>query len=278
MPKINVYLPDDLAEAVRAAGLPVSPICQQALAQALRMVEAARAGIEVIRDPGFDPGGHPRISGRIAARMTPRLHEAIRLARVAAGPGEYVDTRHLLAGVLDEADNLGTRLLEALGVDLAALRAAAARAGSGEQAPGTEDQQDARARVIAEAAAAIAAERSGPAAGDASADRAGTTVWDGLTVPARLVVAGALEAVVDLGHNYIGCEHLLLALAGQDDSETAGLLRSAGADPASLRQAITTATAGSAQARQAAPTLAARLDDVVRRLEEIEGRLAAGGL
>ena len=62
MPKINVYLPDDLAAAVRAAGLPVSPICQQALAEALRMMEAARAGIEVIRDPGFDPGKHPRIS------------------------------------------------------------------------------------------------------------------------------------------------------------------------------------------------------------------------
>jgi hypothetical protein len=31
-------------------------------------------------------------------------------------------------------------------------------------------------------------------------------------------------------------------------------------------------------ARQAAPTLASRLDDVVRRLEEIEGRLAADGL
>jgi ATP-dependent Clp protease ATP-binding subunit ClpA len=261
MPKINVYLPDDLAAAVRAAGLPVSPICQQALAEALRMMEAARSAIEVIRDPGFDPGKHPKISARVVARMTPRLHEALRLARAAAGPGEYVQTRHLLIGVLDEGENLGTRLLEALDVDLAALRAAAARAGSGEPAPETGDQQDGLV-----------------AGGDNATDRAEAPVWDGLTAPARLVIAAALEAALDLGHNYIGCEHVLLGLVGQDDSGTAGLLRRAGADQASLRQAITTASAGFVHARQAAPTLAVRLDDVVRRLEEIEGRLAAGGL
>jgi ATP-dependent Clp protease ATP-binding subunit ClpA len=278
MPKINVYLPDDLAEAVRAAGLPVSPICQQALAQALRMVEAARAGIEVIRDPGFDPGKHPRISARVAARMTPRLHDAVRLARAEAGPGGHVEPRHLLIGVLDEADNLGTRLLEALDVDLAALRAAAARAGSGESASGTEGQQDARARAIAGAVQAIVAGSGARAAGDDSADRAGAPVWEGLTAPARLSVAAALEAVVDLGHNYLGCEHLLLGLASQDDSDTAVLLRRAGADPASLRRAITTAGAGYGHARQAAPTMAARLEDIASRLEDIEGRLAAGGL
>jgi ATP-dependent Clp protease ATP-binding subunit ClpA len=270
MPKINVYLPDDLAAAVRAAGLPVSPICQQALAEALRMVEAARAGIEIIRDPAFDPGKHPRISGRVAARMTPRLHEAIRIARAAAGPDGLVETRHLLIGVIDEADNLGTRLLEALDVDLAALRAEATQAGPGEPGPQTEDHQDARARAIADAVKALTPR--------AAEEGNGALVWDGLTMPARLAIAGALEASVDLGHNYIGCEHLLLGLAAQDDSGTAGLLGRAGADPASLRRAITTAAAGFVQARQAAPTVAARLDDVVRRLEEIEGRLAGGGL
>ena len=42
MPKINVYLPDDLATAVREAGIPVSPVCQKALAEAVRLV--GRAG------------------------------------------------------------------------------------------------------------------------------------------------------------------------------------------------------------------------------------------
>lgn len=276
MPKINVYLPDDLAASVRAAGLPVSPICQQALAQALRMMAAARAAIEVIRDPGFDPDSHPRISARVAARMTSRLHEALRLARVAAEPGEHVETRHLLAGVLDEEGNLGARLLDAMEVDLAALRAAAGRAGSGEPVPGTADQQDARARVVADAVRAITQDRRAP--GEDDTDRAGTLVWDGLTLPARLAVAAALKAALDLGHNYVGCEHLLFGLASQDDSDTAGLLRRAGADPARLWQAITNAAAGYGHARQAASTMAARLEEIVGRLADIEGRLAAGGL
>ena len=34
-PKINVYLPDELASEVKAAGIPVSAVCQQALADAV---------------------------------------------------------------------------------------------------------------------------------------------------------------------------------------------------------------------------------------------------
>ena len=42
MPKINVYLPDDLADAVRDTGVPVSAICQRALEQAVRRITAIR--------------------------------------------------------------------------------------------------------------------------------------------------------------------------------------------------------------------------------------------
>ena len=42
MPKINVYLPDDLAEAVRDSGLPVSAVCQRALEDAVRRITAIR--------------------------------------------------------------------------------------------------------------------------------------------------------------------------------------------------------------------------------------------
>ncbi|HZD98902.1 MAG TPA: type II toxin-antitoxin system CcdA family antitoxin, partial [Micromonosporaceae bacterium] len=42
MPKINVYLPDELAEAVKEAGVPVSAICQRALEQAVRRITAIR--------------------------------------------------------------------------------------------------------------------------------------------------------------------------------------------------------------------------------------------
>ena len=40
-PKINVYLPDELAAEVKAAGIPVSAVCQQALADAV-----ANQGVE----------------------------------------------------------------------------------------------------------------------------------------------------------------------------------------------------------------------------------------
>ncbi len=42
MPKINVYLPDELAEAVRDAGVPVSTVCQRALEHAVRRITAIR--------------------------------------------------------------------------------------------------------------------------------------------------------------------------------------------------------------------------------------------
>jgi ATP-dependent Clp protease ATP-binding subunit ClpA len=42
MPKINVYLADDLAEAVKDAAVPVSAVCQRALEQAVRRVTAIR--------------------------------------------------------------------------------------------------------------------------------------------------------------------------------------------------------------------------------------------
>ncbi len=42
-PKINVYLPDDLAAEVKAAGVPVSAICQQALADAVALSESEAA-------------------------------------------------------------------------------------------------------------------------------------------------------------------------------------------------------------------------------------------
>src|SRR5690349_8256692 len=43
-PKINVYLPDDLAHEVKASGIPVSAVCQQALADAVAQSMTGYAG------------------------------------------------------------------------------------------------------------------------------------------------------------------------------------------------------------------------------------------
>ena len=43
MPKVNVYLPDDLADEARAAKLSLSPICQKAIRKELKKVQAKQA-------------------------------------------------------------------------------------------------------------------------------------------------------------------------------------------------------------------------------------------
>ena len=56
MPKINVYLPDDLAAAVRDAQVPVSAVCQNALERAVENDLATHADL-VGRDAPFEEVG-----------------------------------------------------------------------------------------------------------------------------------------------------------------------------------------------------------------------------
>jgi Clp amino terminal domain, pathogenicity island component len=267
MPKINVYLPDDLAAAVREARLSVSPICQMALAEAVRVVGAAREAVEVLRDPGFDPRQHPQISARVAAQMTPRLREALERARDLAGPDGLVEAGHLLAGVIDVPGNLGVNVLQSLDVDVAGLRDAAAPAGG---APGPAG---APRRPAAE-------ER--PAASHGEDQPCDWEPLAGLSPTARLAIAAALEAATDLGHTYLGCEHLVLALAGQADGAAGELLRGAGIKADSIRRAIPAAVSGAAlgyrNAVQMFGPATGRLEEITRRLDELDQRLKAGGL
>jgi ATP-dependent Clp protease ATP-binding subunit ClpC len=258
MPKINVYLPDDLATAVREAGLSVSPICQKALVEAVRVVGSAREAVELLRDPQFDPQEHPEIVARIAARMTGHLCGALDHARDLAGVGGLVETEHLLVGVIDEPDNLGTHVLRSLGVDIGGLRDAALRARrSRSRRPGTR-----RARQAAQR---------------------GEQVLGGLSPTGRLSIAAALEGAVDLGHDFLGCEHLVLGLAETSDGAAGDLLLALGATPDAIRRVIpptlAAAALGYSNARRlSAPAATVGLDEIVRRLDEFEARLTAGGL
>src|ERR1700722_2292351 len=101
MPKINVYLPEDLATAVRQSGIPVSPVCQRALAEAVRAVERARKGLELLEKPGLDEPTLQKIGTRLWDRMTPRLKQVLDLASSAAGFKE-ISTAELLVAILDE--------------------------------------------------------------------------------------------------------------------------------------------------------------------------------
>ena len=43
MAKLTIYLPDDLADRVRASGISVSPVCQRALQKEIDSMEAAKS-------------------------------------------------------------------------------------------------------------------------------------------------------------------------------------------------------------------------------------------
>jgi len=246
MPKINVYLPDDLAAAVRAAGIPVSPVCQEALATAVRKVNRARKAISAIRDPGFDPGQHPVLGSSLHSRMTPRLGEVFRLARPP--DGGPAGTGQLLLGVLEEGHNLGLRLLQAVDIDPEELAAVL------RQADLTEPTLDTGARI------------TDPGPGP------------DLTGPAWRAVATALETAIELGHNYLGCEHLALGLAAETDSVAGRVLRDLGADPAATRKALTSVLAGYVHGRQAdTPVGTEVLGEILRRLDALEARVATPG-
>ena len=113
MPKINVYLPDDLAEAVREANIPVSAVCQRALQHAVRRMAAVN---ETARHPGRRRSGD----------FTPRLARALKLAAADADRrGQpFLGTEHVLLGLLDEAENVAIQVLRAMEVDLVELREA----------------------------------------------------------------------------------------------------------------------------------------------------------
>jgi ATP-dependent Clp protease ATP-binding subunit ClpC len=116
MPKVNVYLPDDLAAAVRDAQLPVSAVCQAALERAVREAHVWRGSDDVVeREPANGP----------FARFTPRARAAVACGQQAAREAHYayVGTEHLLLGILDEGSNLALNVLAVVDLDTDDVRA-----------------------------------------------------------------------------------------------------------------------------------------------------------
>jgi ATP-dependent Clp protease ATP-binding subunit ClpA len=116
VPKINVYLPEDLAAAVRDVHIPVSAICQTALERAVRDATSLQATDEP------PPEGRPGVGP--FRRFTPRARKAMALAEeVARGiPHNYVGTEHVLLGVIDEGSNLALKVVKALDLELEDVR------------------------------------------------------------------------------------------------------------------------------------------------------------
>ena len=171
--------------------------------------------------------------------------------RRASRAAPQVRTADLLIGLLDQRDNFAVRLLQTLEHDVEEIREAAQRADVDEPVP---------------------------TAGSTAAAGEGF-LWSGLTLPARVAIGAALEASIDLGHNYLGCEHLLLGLLGDATTGAGQVLHGVGLDSAALRRAIVSAAAGFVHARQNTPaTETATLDRLTQRLDAIDRRLDAAGL
>ncbi|MFC4532251.1 Clp protease N-terminal domain-containing protein [Sphaerisporangium dianthi] len=244
MPKINVYLPDELAEAVKELGVPVSAICQRALEQAVRRITA-------IRQTALGELGADDLSGRLPL-FTARARAVIKLAidQARADDAPNVGTGHLLAGMVAEGENLALHVLQAIEIDPAQARRDLERH--------------------------TAPEEGGAGGAEASAH---------FSSPA----AGALELAVTeataLGHNYVGCEHLLLGLVSEPDGIAGQVLRALGAEPRLTRRAVTAALAGYVHLR--AQTTSAATDPVqalttavqrqvqplIARIERLEQRI-----
>jgi ATP-dependent Clp protease ATP-binding subunit ClpA len=99
-PKINVYLPDDLASEVKASGIPVSAVCQQALADA---VAAAQTDADAVTPSGQG----------LERNFTKRAYGVLADAEKAAHASDRPPTTVDLVAALVDSGGLAVVVLEA---------------------------------------------------------------------------------------------------------------------------------------------------------------------
>jgi ATP-dependent Clp protease ATP-binding subunit ClpA len=126
---------------------------------------------------------------------------------------DYIGTEHLLLGLVDERPGVAARVLESLGISLEAVRAQVeAEIGQGAEAP---------------------------------------TGHIPFTPRAKKVLELSLREALQLGHNYIGTEHLLLGLLREGKGVAAQVLVRLGADLSLVRQQVTQLLSGYTGAMEA---------------------------
>jgi len=113
---------------------------------------------------------------------------------------ESVETQHLLLGLIHEGDGVAGQVLTQHGITLERVRSVLK--------PSTTKSQ-----YVSPPSPAFSPE-------------------------VKKVLEGALRGALKLGHNYIGTEHLLLALLHEEDSNGVRLLQDLGIDVTELRQQV----------------------------------------
>ncbi|MGN6330211.1 MAG: Clp protease N-terminal domain-containing protein [Motilibacteraceae bacterium] len=149
MPKINVYVPAWLAAALKESAVPVSAVCQQALAEAVQA------------PPDQAGGARPARRARADERaLTNRARTVLRDARGGAGDGAGAHPAaalRLLDALEREGGNLAVVVLRSLGVPPTRPAAlAAASAGVGD--PARDDDGGGDLDELVDRAATIAAD------------------------------------------------------------------------------------------------------------------------
>ena len=120
---------------------------------------------------------------------------------------DHIGTEHILLGLLREGDGVAAKALESLGISLEAIRQHVGEiTGQGQQAPSGHIPFTPRAKKVLEL---------------------------------------SLREALQLGHNYIGTEHILLGLIREGDGVAVQVLVKLGADPDRIRQQVIQLLAGS---------------------------------
>ena len=185
-------------------------------------------------------------------RLTDRARRVMDLAQDEARrlQHNYIGTEHLLLGLLGEGEGVAAQALESLGIGLAAARQQV------EQIVGRGQQ---------------AAPEHIP-----------------FTPRAKKVLGLARREALQLGHHYIGTEHILLGLIREGDGVAAQALAALGAELNPVRQQVirllhgtqgTDELAGGRGARQCPPGRRRRglLPEILDRVESIEEKLSGIG-
>jgi ATP-dependent Clp protease ATP-binding subunit ClpA len=207
------------------------------------------------------PRAARRVPGSVHARVRACLGRArgerpakLAMERAREAEAPRISTEHLLGAVLDEGTNLALHVLRAMEI-------------APEQVGHDLSRRQPEAR---------AADLSDP----------DPRRFDG---PAANALELTVTEATSLGHNYIGCEHLLLGLTAEPDGVAGQVLRGLGADPKLVRRAVTAALAGyvhlraetgqgrpapSADAQQAlAAAVRQELEPLNRRIARLEEHL-----
>ena len=175
-------------------------------------------------------------------QFTDRARRVVALAQDEARMlnHDYIGTEHILLGLIHEGDGVAPKALESLGISLDAVRQQVLEIiGRGEQAPPGHIPFTPRAKKVLEL---------------------------------------SLREALQLGHNYISAEHILLGLIREGDGVAAQVLVKLGADLNRVRQQVIQLLHGH-QGKEPVSAGTGRgsrlVDDVLARMDALDRRLAA---